>query len=144
MNYSTGRTPQLRPNQLRMLDLITQGRSTSSAVLAERFGCTPEHAMTIIRRLRERGLVCCIFGGASARWVLTSLSAEEREKHRIATRLSLNESQRRYKLEKKMRAEEENEEFVLAKPRQITVPAHQCAPIRPRAPASVFNLAQHA
>jgi DNA-binding MarR family transcriptional regulator len=125
-----------------MLDLITAGRSVSSAVLAERMGITQEHALTIIRRLRERGLVCCVGAGATARWVLTALSAEERARHREAARANLNASQRRYKQAQKQRIEDANEEFVSARPKQITVPAHLCAPIRPPAPASVFNLAR--
>jgi DNA-binding MarR family transcriptional regulator len=125
-----------------MLDLIAEGRSTSSRVLAERFGCTQHHALTIIRRLRERGLVCCIMGAASARWVLTSISTEEREKHREAARVSHCQSQRRLVAERKAKAEDENEKFINAPPLRVIVPAHLCTPIRPPAPASVFNLAQ--
>lgn len=132
----------LTPHLTIVLGMIEAAGSISGTSLASQYGCTHEHMQTLLRRLRERGLVVRIGGAVSSCWVLASMSEQARAEHKHACRLRFNARQRAYQSEQKACTEAENDKFISGKPRQITVPAHLCAPIRTKAPASVFHLAQ--
>lgn len=140
MNTAVEEWAPLRPGQAAVLAMVEAQAPVSCAHLAQQYGCTHDRMQVILRQLRGLGLVSVVGGGCRTTWVPQAMAAQAIAAHREHCRLRHLELQRAYK---KRAAEEENDAFVRA-PTQVIVPAHQCAPIRPPAPASVFNWALQA
>lgn len=126
-----------------LLELLATGPAMTAATLASRWGASEGHTLTRLRILRQRGLASCTAskgGRGTSLWTTTdriadvkaALDAKRIEDRRKAKR----DYQRAYKQRVAQEGIERFERGV-----QRVMPAIACPPIRPPAPASVFNLA---
>ena len=133
----------LTPKLALLHDMIVNAPSPiGSATLAERYGCTQDHVLTMLRRLRARGLVAPTSSGRDARWTIKAIADAEREQRQTRREYQRTRQQSR-RLRLKLQAEAANHEWVKRGFVHVIVPAHSREPVvRPPAPASVFNLAR--
>jgi hypothetical protein len=137
----------LTPGLAKLYDLIVSaGAPLSCAVIAERYGRTPDHVCTLLRRLRDRGLVAPTSSGRGAEWATTTIAKAAREWQLSAMPKSQRERQNHYQRQYRLRQRtgEAVNAWTDQPMRQAIIPAHLCAPIRPSGPVSVFHLAKAA
>jgi predicted transcriptional regulator len=131
----------LTNKQRELLALVERLGSAESRAIAEVLGVTQERAAYSLRILRKRGLVVCSHNGRGGRWSTPANSAHAVAAHEAAYRLEVEQERARKRLAQQAYRASAFERWATCITRRV-VPAASCPPIRPPAPASVFNLAR--
>jgi DNA-binding MarR family transcriptional regulator len=141
-------SPPLSRRQQELLDIVRDMMSATSTSIAEVFGVTQYQTVYTLRILRKRGLVVCSRNGKGGRWSTPEDAALSEAAHEHSYALELASERARKRLAQRKAREQQREarerafECWSTTVTRRVVSAASCPPIRPRAPASVFNLAQ--
>ena len=133
--------------------VLDAGAPVDIKIIAAKAGFTQSHTGAVLRKLRDRGLVGPTRTGAQACWTLAEAAKAERERasaerqQRLASRDALRVERarlacaRRAASTKALAEATAHDAWADEPPIRRVVPAHECQPLRLRAPASVFHLA---
>ena len=128
---------------IRLRRLLVREEPMPAADIAHAMGWRMSRAQRLLRLLRHDGLAACTTPGAAAKWSTPARveawqaewQAAAPQRHEAAL---LRERERKRRVWHEMEARDEEAFNIVT---QRVVPAATCHPIRPPAPASVFNLA---